>query len=71
MNIEEIKKSEKAFLVPKDVAEVIGCDPYTINIQAKEDKRNGVNSFPFPVLLMGSRVRIPRKPFLKAIGEEE
>lgn len=71
MTIQEIKASEKTMLTPADVAGALGVDPYTINLQAKEDRENGVRSFPFPVMITGTRVRIPRKPFLKAMGEEE
>ena len=70
MTLQEIKASDKACLIPSDIAEVLGCDKYRINLQVKQDKANGVNSFPFPTILIGSRVRIPRKAFLKAMEGE-
>lgn len=69
MTIQEIKASEKDCLIPADIAEVLGCDKYRINLQVKQDKELGINSFPFPTILIGSRVKIPRIAFLKAMGE--
>ena len=60
MTLEEIRKSDKDFLTPEDVRGVLGCMPYTINVQAKEDPAK----LGFPVCVMGTRVRIPRKGFL-------
>jgi hypothetical protein len=71
MTIEEIRKSDKAMLTPKDVAELIGVTPYTINVQLREDKERGESTFPFPAFLVGTRVKIPRLPFLKFITGED
>lgn len=60
MTFQQIRESDKDFLTPEDVAEVLGCMPYTINAQAKEDKAQ----LGFPVNMMGSRVRIPRLGFI-------
>ena len=65
MTLEEIRNSTKDCLIPADIADVLGCSPYTINVQVKEDKKNGVNSFPFPTMLIGTRVKIPRLAFIK------
>lgn len=67
MTIQEIRDSTKECLVPSDIAEVLGCDKYSINLQVKQDKELGTNSFPFPTILIGTRVKIPRKAFLKAM----
>lgn len=66
MTLDEIRGSDKDFLVPADVAEVIGCQAYSINLQAKADPAK----LGFPAALIGTRVRIPRKGFLKWMGEE-
>ena len=61
MTSEDIKAMDKPYLIPKDVAPLLGCDPYTINVCAKQcPERLG-----FPVILMGSRVRIPREGFIR------
>lgn len=66
MTLEDIEKLPKEMLVPKDVAKYLGCSPYTINVAT----RGGKNPFPFPVIRMGSRVRIPKIPFIKAMKGE-
>ena len=64
MTLDEIRRCDKDFLSPTDVAAVIGCKPYAINIQAKADP----SRLGFPVCIIGTRVRIPRAAFLKWIG---
>lgn len=63
MTIEEIRQSDKAFLLPKDIAPVMGSNEQTIRVAA----RLGVLGF--PVTFVGNRTKIPRIPFLKYIGE--
>lgn len=65
MTLDEIMKTDKEMLTPSDVAEILGCDKYSINIQAAEDIKNGVNSFGFPVVVIRRRVKIPKRAFLK------
>jgi hypothetical protein len=72
MTIEEIQSSTKEMLTPSDIAEILGCAPYTINVQVKQDIADGVNSFGFPISKIGCRVRIPRRAFLRfMLGDEE
>lgn len=70
MTIDEIKKSDKECLIPADIADILGCSKYNINVQVKQDKQNGINSFPFPTILIGTRVKIPRVAFLRAMTGE-
>ena len=67
MTLDEIKKSSKDVLTPADIAPVLQCCTYNINLQVKQDKQNGTNSFPFPTLLIGTRVKIPRLAFIEAM----
>jgi len=64
--LEEIEALPREMLIPADIAHILGCNPYSINVCAK----SGTNLFPFPIILMGSRVRIPKQPFLKAMRGE-
>lgn len=64
--LEEIEALPKDMLVPTDIASFLGCTPYTINVCT----RNGENPFPFPIIRMGTRVRIPKIPFIKAMRGE-
>lgn len=61
MTFQEIMESDKDFLIPTDIAPVLKCMPYTINVQAKEDPAK----LGFPVCVMGTNVRIPRLGFLR------
>ena len=64
--LEEIEAIDKTMLVPTDICKYLGCSAYTINVAT----RDGRNPFPFPVIRMGTRVRIPKAPFLKAMRGE-
>lgn len=64
--LERIEALDKDMLVPTDIAKYLGCSPYTINVAT----RDGKNPFPFPIIRMGTRVRIPKVPFLKAMRGE-
>lgn len=60
MTLQEIRESGKTMLIPKDVAEVLGCHPHSINVQAQSNPEK----LGFPVCVMGTRVLIPREAFL-------
>ncbi len=64
--LEDIEALDKEMLIPADIAPIIGCNPYAINVCT----RNGENPFPFPIIRMGTRVRIPKIPFIKAMKGE-
>lgn len=67
MTLTEIKASEKTMLTPADVAPVLGCDPHSIRVQAHAYPE----SLGFPVVLLGRRTLIPRRPFLEFLKEAE
>lgn len=62
--LDRIAALDKDMLVPKDICKFLGCSSYTINIVT----RDGKNPFPFPVIRMGSRVKIPKIPFINAMS---
>ena len=70
MTMAEVESCKKEFLIPAEIAPLLGCDPYSINVQVKADKESGRNSFPFPTILLGTRVKIPRIAFLRAMKGE-
>ena len=67
MTLEQIEALDKEMLVPKDIAPILGCAPYTIKVATKD----GRNPFPFPIIRIGTRVRIPKQTFLKAMRGED
>ena len=66
MTLADLEKLPKEVLTPADIAPILGCAPYSINVATKD----GNNPFPFPIIRMGSRVRIPKMPFIKAMRGE-
>lgn len=66
MTVAEMCASEKILLTPSEISDVLGADPQTIRQTAKEHpERIG-----FPFTFNGANMKIPRKPFLRFIGEE-
>lgn len=60
-NLEEVRASSRDVLTPADVTPVLGCDPHYIRVAARQcPERLG-----FPVVLIGSRTKIPRIAFIK------
>lgn len=63
MTLEEMKRSSQTMLLAKDVAPVLGSDQQSIRISAK------MGVLPFPYMFSGNRLKIPRVPFLRWLGE--
>lgn len=59
--LQEVKDCQKEMLVPEDVARVLGCKAYNINLQAQKDPK----ALGFPVVVVGTRVKIPRLGFIR------
>ena len=64
--LERIEALDKTMLVAEDIAPYLMCTAHTIRVAARKDKSN----FPFPIIVMGTTVRIPKVPFLKAMRGE-
>lgn len=64
MNIPEMRKSTKVFLTAEDVAELLESDAADIRNQAQADQ----SKLGFQTIIIGTRVKIPRIPFLRFIG---
>lgn len=62
--LQDLICSEKDFFTPSDVAGVLGVNPYTINIMV----RDCPEQLGFPAFKIGTRVKIPRIPFLRKMG---
>lgn len=66
MTIQELKESDKVYVNSKDIAPIINADPAWIRFQAHENPAK----LGFNVIVTNRRVKIPRKPFLRFIGED-
>ena len=60
MTIAEIRASTKAMLSPADIAPILGSDPQTIRMTAKEHPE----LVRFPFTFVGAWMKIPRIGFL-------
>ena len=66
-SLEEIAAlKDKTFLSPMEVSGVMGCDPYNLNLIAKQKP----HLMPFPWFFVGNRLKIPRVPWLRFMGWE-
>lgn len=67
MTLSEMKETERDWLTPKEVAGCLGCTAYAINQQAAVD----AGRLGFPIIMIGKRVKIPRKAFIRFMEGEE
>lgn len=65
MTLEELKEKMPLFVTAEDIAEIVGCNAANLRSQAQSEPEK----IGFPVSVIGTRVRIPVKPFLKFLGE--
>lgn len=64
--LSDLQSMDKAFLTPADICGVLGSDPQTIRISARQ--RPDLLGFQF--MIVGNRMKIPRVPFLRFMGVE-
>lgn len=60
-SLAEIEALDRDFLTPAIVAGCLGCDQYSINLQAQAD----ASKLGFPTIVYGTRVLIPKEGFLR------
>lgn len=61
MTLDDIKSMEKEIITPAIAADVLGCDPHSIRVVAHTEP----DSLGFPVIVMGTRTKIPRRAFIQ------
>ena len=61
ITLEAVKEMEQEMLTPSIVGRVIGCDPYYISLQARQNP----NLLGFPVHVHGNRTLVPRRAFIR------
>ncbi len=66
MTLREIEQLDTEVLLPAQVAEVLGCFQYSITTQARENAA----ALGFPVIITGTRVRIPKEAFVRFMKGE-
>ena len=65
MKLSDIEAIDREYLLPREVAAVLGCDPQGIRVWARQRPQE----LGFPVVVIGSRVRIPKQGFLTYMGK--
>lgn len=70
MTLDDIKAMTKEVITPDVAAKILGCDPHYIRVAA----RDCPETLGFPVVRVGKRTKIPRRPFLRfmegGVGDE-
>lgn len=61
MKLDDLRKVDRDWLLAREVAPILGTDPHSIRVAAKV----APGRLGFPVCIIGSRVRIPKKPFIE------
>ena len=61
MTLDDLKRLDREYLTPAQVAEVLDCDPQGIRVWARQ-RPEGLG---FPVCIVGSRTKIPKRPFIQ------
>ena len=61
LTLQDIKQMEKDIITPAEAAQVVGCDPQLIRLEARERPEN----LGFPVIIVRNRTKIPRVAFIK------
>ena len=65
-SIQDIIALERDYLTPAEIAGVLESDPQTIRVAARTEPQQ----LGFPVIVIGSRVKIPKAAFLRHMGIE-
>lgn len=61
--IEELEALPDELLTCRQVSGILKADPHKIHTQAMQDK----TKLGFPVFIYGTRVKIPKMPFIEAV----
>lgn len=61
MTLDDLKRVDRDWLLAREVAPILGTDPHSIRVAA----RVAPGRLGFPVCIIGSRVRIPKRPFVE------
>lgn len=61
MTLDELREYPREYLTPAQVAQILGCDPQDIRLQAHRcPEKLGFN-----VAVIGTRVKVPRLAFIR------
>ena len=61
MTLDEMKRSDRPMLTPYDISEVLGSDPTTIRMTARDYPER----VRYPFTFTGNRMKVPRVAFIR------
>lgn len=61
MTLNELRACDKPYLTAADISDLLEAAPESIRDAARENPKG----LPFPVVVIGTRVKIPRVPFVE------
>ena len=61
MTLNDIRQIDREYLLPREVADILGTDAQAIRVCA----RSNPAALGFPVVRLGTRIKVPRLPFLR------
>lgn len=61
MTLDELKAMDRETITPAIAAQVLGCDPHWIRVTAHQNRA----MLGFPVVILNTRVKIPRLAFIR------
>jgi hypothetical protein len=67
MTLRDLEALNTNFLTAAQIAPILGANPHYIRIQAQQAPQK----LGFPVVVLGTRVKIPKIPFLKFMGVDK
>lgn len=60
MTLDDIKAIDREYLIPREVAEVLGTNGQSIRVWARQCPEG----LGFPTIIIGNRVKIPKQAFV-------
>ena len=66
MTLTDVEAIDRDFLIPSEIAGYLNIDPQKLRDQARKDP----SKIGFPVIVIGTRVRIPKAAFIKYMRGE-
>lgn len=61
LTLDDLRKMDRATITPAIAGQVLGCDPYNINVAIRDDPEH----VKFPWFKSGTRIKIPREGFIR------
>ena len=61
MTLDEIRGMDREFLTPAQIAPILGCDAQDVRVAARQRPE----LLGFAVCVIGSRVKVPRRAFIR------